>query len=52
MSRPDLGDALVVLGVACLAAFCWFLWPPALLALAGVVLITVGIVKAARGNHK
>lgn len=52
MTRVDVADALVMVGVLLCVGFFYLLWPPAILGFLGVTAIVVGFAKAARGNSK
>lgn len=45
-----MGTALDILGVACLAAFAWFAWPPAALLVLGVAALLVSWRRAGGGR--
>ncbi len=48
-----MGVILTVIGVACLAAFGWFVWPPLVLAVTGGSSLAVGLLidwEAVRGE--
>lgn len=50
-----MSEALECLGVACLAVFAYFVWPPLALAVVGVALLIAGValdgVKLRRGDR-
>jgi hypothetical protein len=40
-----LSTVLELFGIACLAMFAWFVWPPAVLLVAGVAAVAIGVVQ-------
>lgn len=41
-----LSTVLELLGIVCLAVFAWFVWPPAVLLVAGLACVVIGYVQA------
>lgn len=45
-----VNDLIELVGYALIAAFAWFVWPPLVLLVAGVLLVLLANVRAIRGR--
>lgn len=46
-----LNDLIELVGFVCLAAFAWFVWPPLVLLVAGLLLVLLANVRAVRSRR-